>query len=216
MNPPMSGRPSTLIIACGALAREITQVIATHGWSHMTVTCLPAHLHNRPDRIPEAVRGKIRATKDRYDRQLVLYGDCGTGGLLDAVLEEEGVERIPGPHCYEFFAGAANFAALAEEEPGTFFLTDFLVRHFDRLIIEGLGLDRYPQLLPDYFGHYRKLVHLAQVEDTALDAAAKRAALRLGLTHQRRFTGLGGLAAFLRPDPAGDIADGRTDRRLLA
>jgi hypothetical protein len=216
MNPPMSGRPSTLIIACGALAREITQVIATHGWSHMTVTCLPAHLHNRPDRIPEAVRGKIRATKDRYDRQLVLYGDCGTGGLLDAVLEEEGVERIPGPHCYEFFAGAANFAALAEEEPGTFFLTDFLVRHFDRLIIEGLGLDRYPQLLPDYFGHYRKLVHLAQVEDPALDAAAKRAALRLGLTHQRRFTGLGGLAAFLRPDPAGDIADGRTDRRLLA
>jgi hypothetical protein len=212
----MTAPPSTLIIACGALAREITQVIATHGWSHMTVTCLPAHLHNRPDRIPEAVRGKIRATKDRYDRQLVLYGDCGTGGLLDAVLEEEGVERIPGPHCYEFFAGAANFAALAEEEPGTFFLTDFLVRHFDRLIIEGLGLDRYPQLLPDYFGHYRKLVHLAQVEDPALDAAAKRAALRLGLTHQRRFTGLGGLAAFLRPDPAGDIADGRTDRRLLA
>jgi hypothetical protein len=212
----MTAHPSTLIIACGALAREITQVIATHGWSHMAVTCLPAHLHNRPDRIPEAVRGKIRATKDRYDRQLVLYGDCGTGGLLDAVLEEEGVERIPGPHCYEFFAGAANFAALAEEEPGTFFLTDFLVRHFDRLIIEGLGLDRYPQLLPDYFGHYRKLVHLAQVEDPALDAAAKRAALRLGLTHQRRFTGLGGLAAFLRPDPAGDIADGRTDRRLLA
>jgi hypothetical protein len=212
----MTARPSTLIIACGALAREITQVIATHGWSHMAVTCLPAHLHNRPDRIPEAVRGKIRATKDRYDRQFVLYGDCGTGGLLDAVLEEEGVERIPGPHCYEFFAGAANFAALAEEEPGTFFLTDFLVRHFDRLIIEGLGLDRYPQLLPDYFGHYRKLVHLAQVEDPALDAAAKRAALRLGLTHQRRFTGLGGLAAFLRPDPAGEIADGRTDRRLLA
>jgi hypothetical protein len=212
----MTAHPSTLIIACGALAREITQVIATHGWSHMAVTCLPAHLHNRPDRIPEAVRGKIRATKDRYDRQFVLYGDCGTGGLLDAVLEEEGVERIPGPHCYEFFAGAANFAALAEEEPGTFFLTDFLVRHFDRLIIEGLGLDRYPQLLPDYFGHYRKLVHLAQVEDPVLDAAAKRAALRLGLTHQRRFTGLGGLAAFLRPDPAGEIADGRTDRRLLA
>jgi hypothetical protein len=135
---------------------------------------------------------------------------------LDAVLEEEGVERIPGPHCYEFFTGATDFAALAEEEPGTFYLTDFLVRHFDRLIIEGLGLDRYPQLLPDYFGHYRKLVHLAQVEDPALDTAAKRAALRLGLTHERRFTGLGGLAAFLRPDPAGEIDDGRTDRRLLA
>ena len=212
----MTARPSTLIIACGALAREITQVIATHGWSHMAVTCLPAHLHNRPQKIPEAVRGKIRAAKGRYDHLLVLYGDCGTGGLLDAVLEEEGVERIPGPHCYEFFTGATDFAALAEEEPGTFYLTDFLVRHFDRLIIEGLGLDRYPQLLPDYFGHYRKLVHLAQVEDPALDTAAKRAALRLGLTHERRFTGLGGLAAFLRPDPAGEIDDGRTDRRLLA
>jgi hypothetical protein len=212
----MTAPPSTLIIACGALAREITQVIAAHGWSHMTVTCLPAHLHNRPQKIPEAVRGKIRAAKGRYDHLLVLYGDCGTGGLLDAVLEEEGVERIPGPHCYEFFTGATNFAALAEEEPGTFYLTDFLVRHFDRLIIEGLGLDRYPQLLPDYFGHYRKLVHLAQVEDPALDTAAKRAALRLGLTHERRFTGLGGLAAFLRPDPAEEIDDGRTDRRLLA
>lgn len=212
----MTAPPSTLIIACGALAREITQVIAAHGWSHMAVTCLPAHLHNRPQKIPEAVRGKIRAAKGRYDHLLVLYGDCGTGGLLDAVLEEEGVERIPGPHCYEFFTGATNFAALAEEEPGTFYLTDFLVRHFDRLIIEGLGLDRYPQLLPDYFGHYRKLVHLAQVEDPALDTAAKRAALRLGLTHERRFTGLGGLAAFLRPDPAGEIDDGRTDRRLLA
>jgi hypothetical protein len=212
----MTAPPSTLIIACGALAREITQVIAAHGWSHMTVTCLPAHLHNRPQKIPEAVRGKIRAAKGRYDHLLVLYGDCGTGGLLDAVLEEEGVERIPGPHCYEFFTGATNFAALAEEEPGTFYLTDFLVRHFDRLIIEGLGLDRYPQLLPDYFGHYRKLVHLAQVEDPALDTAAKRAALRLGLTHERRFTGLGGLATFLRPDPVGEIDDGRTDRRILA
>lgn len=212
----MTTRPSTLIIACGALGREVTQVIAAHGWSHMAVTCLPAHLHNRPERIPEAVRGKIRAAKDHYDHLLVLYGDCGTGGLLDAVLAEEGVERIPGPHCYEFFTGATDFAALAEEEPGTFYLTDYLVRHFDRLIIEGLGLDRYPQLLPDYFGHYRKLVHLAQVEDPALDIAAKAAALRLGLIHERRFTGLGGLESFLRPEPVGEIDDGGTDRRLLA
>jgi hypothetical protein len=212
----MTARPSTLIIACGALGREITQVIGAQGWSNMTVSCLPAHLHNRPDRIPEAVRGKIRAAKGRFDRLLVLYGDCGTGGLLDAVLEEEGVERIPGPHCYEFFTGATDFAALSEEEPGTFFLTDYLVRHFDRLIIEGLGLDRYPQLLSDYFGHYRKLIHLAQVEDPALDASAKTAALRLGLAHERRFTGLGGLEGFLRPDPAGEIDDGETDGRLLA
>ncbi len=212
----MTTSPSTLIIACGALGREITQVIATNGWNHMAVTCLPAHLHNRPQKIPEAVRGKIRAAKGRYDHLLVLYGDCGTGGLLDAVLEEEGVERIPGPHCYEFFTGATDFAALSEEEPGTFYLTDYLVRHFDRLIIEGLGLDRFPQLLPDYFGHYRKLVHLAQVEDPTLDTAAKAAALRLGLTHERRFTGLGGLEGFLRPDPTREIDDGGTDRRLLA
>jgi hypothetical protein len=212
----MTASPTTQIIACGALAREITQVIAANGWSHMAVTCLPAHLHNRPEKIPEAVRGKIRAAKGKYDHLLVLYGDCGTGGLLDSVLEEEGVERIPGPHCYEFFAGATDFAALSEEEPGTFYLTDYLVRHFDRLIIEGLGLDRFPQLLPDYFGHYRKLVHLAQVDDPALDTAAKAAALRLGLTHERRHTGLGGLAAFLRSDPVEDTDDGGTDRRLLA
>jgi len=208
--------PSTLIIACGALGREVTAVFGAHGWSNMAVTCLPAKLHNHPDRIPEAVRAKIRTARKDFDDILVLYGDCGTGGELDAVLAEEGVERIPGPHCYAFYAGEADFEAMMEAEPGTFFLTDYLVRHFDRLVIRGLGLDRYPQLLPDYFGHYRRLVHLAQTDDPALDVAAKAAALRFGLAYERRATGLDGLAGFLAAHSDADAGDDRPDRRLLA
>jgi hypothetical protein len=186
----------TLVIACGALAREI--VFLQRGpLGHLDVTCLPAELHNRPQRIPGEMRRKIAENREKYDEILCLYGDCGTGGELDRVLQEEGIERIPGAHCYEFFAGSQNFAALAEEELGTFYLTDFLVRHFDRLVIQGLGLDRFPQLRDDYFGHYRRLVYLAQFEDEELTAKAKAAAERLGLSFERRVTGLGGLAEFL-------------------
>jgi hypothetical protein len=208
--------PRTLIIGCGALAREMVALKRANGWSHMDLACLPADLHNRPARIPEAVRGKIRAARGHYDHMLVLYGDCGTGGKLDAVLRDEGVERISGAHCYEFYAGATDFAELAEREPGTFFLTDYLVRHFDRLIIAGLGLDRYPQLLGDYFGNYRLLVHLAQVDDAALDRAAEAAARRLGLAHERRFTGLQGLARFLGSGSPEEQSVGETHYRLLA
>jgi hypothetical protein len=208
--------PRTLIIGCGALAREMVSLKRAHGWSHVELSCLPADLHNRPAKIPEAVRGRIRAAKNQYDHILVLYGDCGTGGKLDAVLEQEGVERIQGAHCYEFYAGATDFAALAEREPGTFFLTDYLGRHFDRLIVKGLGLDRYPQLLGDYFGNYRLLVHLAQVDDPTLDAGAKSAALRLGLAYERRFTGLQGLARFLGSDTPEDQSVGEAHHRLLA
>src|SRR5271165_4697853 len=140
-----------LVIACGALAREVL-ALRLDG---VDVSCLPASLHNRPERIPEAMRTKIRANRAAYDEILCLYGDCGTGGALDRVLAEEGVARIAGAHCYAFFAGEAAFAALAEEEPGTFYLTDFLARHFDTLVIRGLGLDRFPQLRDDYFGAYR-------------------------------------------------------------
>lgn len=181
-----------------------------------TVTCLPAILHNRPWEIPERVRAKIRRARGRYDHILVLYADCGTGGTLDAVLEEEGVERIEGAHCYQFYAGAADFKALAEAEPGTFFLTDYLVRHFDRLIIHGLGLDRYPQLLSEYFGNYRKLVHLAQIEDAGLKARAEAAAKRLGLAFEYRFTGMRGIEVFLETAASLDEDDGDADRRLLA
>ncbi|MEX2647537.1 MAG: DUF1638 domain-containing protein [Alphaproteobacteria bacterium] len=193
----MGRAPATLLIACGALAWEITEVIRRNGWIHMAVQCLPAHWHNTPARIPEAVRAKIRANRDRFERIVVLYGDCGTGGLLDRVIEEEGVERIDGPHCYQFYAGADAFAALHDAEPGTFYLTDYLARHFDRLIIAGLGLDRYPQLRDDYFGNYRRVVYLAQTDDPTLDEAARAAADRLGLAYERRFTGYGELATFM-------------------
>jgi hypothetical protein len=191
-----AARRRVLVIACGALAREILALSRGVG-DAFDVTCLPAKLHNRPETIAEAVLGKIRANRERYDEIFCLYGDCGTGGALDAVLAEERVERISGPHCYAFFAGEAAFDAMMEEAPGTFFLTDFLARHFQRLVIEGLGLDRFPQLRDDYFGAYTRLIYLAQTDDPELDAKARAGARRLGLAYQRRFTGLGGLAGFI-------------------
>lgn len=187
--------PQVLVIACGALARELVEVIRCNELDNVTITCLPAQLHNAPDRIPEAVRSRVLAAGPDVDQILVAYADCGTGGRLDAVCAELGVERLPGAHCYEFFAGPEVFAALHDREPGTFYLTDYLVRNFDRLVIESLGLDRHPQLLPAYFGHYRRLVHLAQTDDEALAEAGRRAAVRLGLAHERRSTGYGQLAA---------------------
>ena len=165
----------------------------------MDLTCLPASLHNRPEKIPAAVVARIRrARRDGYDRIFVAYADCGTGGLLDRALEAEGVERLAGAHCYEVYAGREAFAALAEDEPGTFYLTDFLVRNFDRLVIRGLGLDRHPELLPVYFGNYTQLLYLAQTEDATLTATAAAGALRLGLAFDRRFTGLGELGPAVR------------------
>jgi len=182
-----------LIIACGALARELKAVIAANGWQHMQLRCLPADLHNRPERIPEAVRDKIRAGRARFGRILVAYADCGTGGLLDRVIEEEGVERLPGAHCYEFYAGTPAFTALADAEPGSFYLTDFLVRHFERLVIRELGIERHPELAAQYFGNYRRLVYLAQSEDAQLHEQARQAADRLALEFHYQFTGYGDL-----------------------
>ncbi len=190
------GPRRVLVIACGALAREILS-LRNGPMGAFDVTCLPAKLHNRPSLIAEAVRAKIQARRADYDEILCLYGDCGTGGDLDRVLAQEGVRRIGGPHCYSFYAGEAAFEAMMEEEIGTFFLTDFLARHFDTLVWSGMGLDRFPQLRDDYFGHYRKLVYLAQTEDAHASARAEAAAARLGLAYERRFTGLGGLQDFL-------------------
>ncbi|WP_374377856.1 DUF1638 domain-containing protein [Dongia sp.] len=189
-----------LIIACGALAREFLAVRAANGWSdaQLAITCLPAIWHNRPEKIPAGVRAKIRWGKKRYAKIFVLYGDCGTGGALDAVLKEEEVERIDGPHCYDFFAGHQAFEEMMEEELGTFFLTDYIARHFDRLIWQGMGLDRHPELRDAYFGHYRRLVYLAQIDDPALTERAEKAAARLGLTFERRFTGYGEMATFMK------------------
>jgi hypothetical protein len=194
----MGARESILVIACGALAHEIVALQRLNGWRHLEVTCLPAELHNRPEKIPAAVREKIRQHKGRYASIFVAYADCGTGGMLDAVLQEEGVQRIPGAHCYEFFAGGVAFAELADDEPGTFYLTDFLAWHFDRLIMQGLGIDRHPELLPLYFGNYRRLVYLSQTESPERLADARAAALRLGLAFEHRVTGYGDLEHSLR------------------
>lgn len=197
----------TLVIACGALARELLAVIRASGWRHMAVQCLPADLHNRPGRITEAVRAKIRAARQsgRFSHLFVAYGDCGTGGALDRMLAEEGVERIAGAHCYEFLAGSDLFERLADEEPGTFYLTDFLLRHFDRIVIRGLGIDRHPHLAAQYFGNYRRLVYLAQQPGAEHLVAARAAAQRLGLAFEARDTGLAPLARALAPAGRGVI-----------
>ncbi|HWT99863.1 MAG TPA: DUF1638 domain-containing protein [Terriglobales bacterium] len=188
----------TLFIACGALGREIVALTSQHGWKErLDVTCLPAIWHNYPQRIPAGVRAKIRAGKKKYNRIVVLYGDCGTGGELDQVLQEEGVERIAGPHCYEFFAGSRDFTQLSDEEPGSFYLTDYLVRHFDRLIWQGLALDRHPELRDAYFGNYRRVVYLSQIDDPKLLAKAEAAAARLGLEFLHRHTGYGELESYM-------------------
>ncbi|MBP5858873.1 DUF1638 domain-containing protein [Marivibrio halodurans] len=199
----VSGSAAMLIIACGALAREILALIDLNGWRHMDLTCLPADLHNRPKLIPERLRAKIRANRDRYDRILVAYADCGTGGDIDKVLAEEGGERLAGPHCYAFFAGQEAFDALHEAEPGTFYLTDYLARHFETLVIKGMKLDRHPELLAMMFGNYKRLVYLAQTDDPALDARAEAGAARLGLAYERRRTGYGELADFMAEAASG-------------
>ena len=192
------GEGDVLLLACGALAREIVDLIERNRWTAFDLQCLPAKWHNTPDKIVPALREKIRAAKDHYKSIFVLYGDCGTGGLLDALLEAEGVERIDGPHCYAFFSGNREFAAHADDDVTSFFLTDYLARHFDKLIWAGLGMDRHPELLPMYFGNYKKIVFLAQTRDEELAKKAMAAATKLGLAYEYRFTGYGELASDLK------------------
>jgi hypothetical protein len=189
---------SVLVIACGALAREILELQRLGGWRHVTLDCLPAQLHNTPEKIPDALREKLDEVNDRFDDIFVGYGDCGTGGRLDALLDEYGVGRLPGAHCYEFFAGGERFEELAEDELGTFYLTDFLTRHFDSLVFRGLGLDRNPELRDSYFGNYRRLLYLAQTKSPELEAEARKCAERLGLDYRYHYTGLDGLESALR------------------
>lgn len=191
-----------LIIACGALAREIGWVIDTNGLDGVDLTCLPAELHNHPDRIPEEMRRKIDANQDKYDRIVALYADCGTGGELDALLAKKNVERIGGAHCYAFYAGEDTFAQMHEDALGTFYVTDYLVRFFDRLMIKGLGLDRHPELRDMYFANYTRLMYLAQTDDDTLKTEAKLAAGKLGLEYAYHFTGYGGLGDFITDQAA--------------
>ena len=187
-----------LVIACGALAHDLVRIRDASGWDHMDFQCLPAELHNRPERITPAVREKIREAREQYRKIFVAYSDCGTGGELDRMLAEEGIERLPGAHCYEMFAGSRAFSELHEAELGTFYLTDFLARHFERVMVRGLGLDRHPELRDLYFGNYRKLVLLAQLDDPDIEKRARDAADYLGLAFERVMTGDSGLDSALR------------------
>jgi hypothetical protein len=193
-----------VIVGCGALARELLAL--TRGIPGVRVEGVDARLHMQPARIADAVAAKVEKVRERDGRDVrifVAYADCGTAGTLDAYLAREGLDRIEGAHCYEFYAGAAAFDALQEEEVGTFYLTDFLARQFDSIIWTGLGLDRHPELLPDYFGAYHRLVYLAQSDDSELTTRAQAAADRLGLAFERRATGFGALATSIHQAIAG-------------
>ena len=198
-----NGKGDVLLIACGALAREIVDLIKRNRWTAFDVACLPAKWHNTPQLITPAVRDRIREAKNRYRKIFVVYGDCGSGGLLDRMLAEEGVERIDGPHCYSFYSGNDNFTRSADGDVTAFFLTDYLARLFDKLIWEGLGLKAHPELLADYFGNYTKLVYLAQRRDEDLAKRAMAAAKKLGLQYEYRYTGYGELETALK-DRAGE------------
>ncbi len=188
---------SILIIACGALAHEITALKRLNGWDHIDLQCLRADLHNHPQKITGAVKEQIDKARNNYDRIYIGYADCGTGGLLDALLESEQIERLPGAHCYEFFATSRVFNELSDAELGTLYLTDYLTRHFDRIIIKGFGLDRHPDIQTMMFANYKKLVYLSQVRDDALVEQARKAADRLGLEFEHRHTGYGDLESSL-------------------
>ena len=187
-----------LLIACGALAREILDLKKANGWDHMDLTCLPAKLHLYPEKITKAVTEAVAKHRASYDEIFVVYADCGTGGLLQTACDDMGVQMVAGPHCYSFFEGNERFADISESEFTAFYLTDFLVRQFEAFIIKPMGLDRHPELRDMYFGNYEKLVYQAQTDDPALTEKAKAAAETLGLAFERRFTGYGDLEVTLK------------------
>ena len=187
----MENRAPILVITCAAIAREVNEIKKLGAWSQMDLQAITADLHSYPEKIPAAVAEKIDAARDRYEHIFVAYGDCGTSGELDRVLEQRGVKRLPGAHCYDFLAGRDTYEQLQEAEPGTFYLTDFLAQHFQRLVIEVLGIDRHPELKDMYFGNYTRLVYLAQTDSDELTAQARAAADELGLRFERIYTGMG-------------------------
>ena len=187
----MKKSDSILVITCAAIAREVNEIKKLGQWSQMDLQAITADLHARPEKIPAAVADKIDRARDQYDHIFVAYGDCGTSGELDRILEAKGVKRLPGAHCYDFLAGRENYEQMQQQEPGTFYLTDFLAQHFQRLVIEILGIDRHPELLEMYFGNYTRLVYLAQTDSDELTKLARAAADQLGLRFERKFTGMG-------------------------
>ena len=191
-----------LLLACGALAREILDIIKVNRWQHFDLQCLPAKLHLYPNQIPSAVAETVEKYRQNYDEIKVVYADCGTGGLLEAECRRLGVEMIEGPHCYSFFEGNEAFAHRAEDEFTAFYLTDFLVRQFDAFVWKPMGLDLHPELLPMYFGNYTKLVYQAQTDDAVLTDKAAGYAKQLGLEFERRYTGYGDLHTFIQKQAA--------------
>ena len=186
-----------LVIACGALAKEITALIRMNNWTHLQMRYLPAKLHNEPNKIPKYIRKYLENAQNKFSRIFVGYADCGTGGQLDTLLDEFGVQRLPGAHCYEFFTSTQKFSKMLEDEPGSFFLTDFLVKSFEKLIWQGLKINSHPELQEIYFRHYKRLVYLAQTESKELQTQAQEIAKRLGLSYSYRFNGYGGLSPAL-------------------
>lgn len=189
--------PPILVIACGALAREIQQLKLMNGWHEMKIQCIDAALHFRPNLIGAKLRTHVEKAQGKYQRIFVAYGECGTQGEIDRIVEEYGLERLPGPHCYSFFAGSDRFDSLAEEEPGTFYLTDFLVRHFQRLVVKTLKLEEHPELLKEFFGNYKRVIYLSQLPSEKLMLAAQDAAKYLGLEFLHVHTGFGELESGL-------------------
>jgi hypothetical protein len=200
LEPASEGGHRILVIACGAIAREVLAVVRTNGWDHVTLRCLPGKLHNTPQLIAERVEAKLdeAQTEGHWAATFVAYGDCGTGGALDRVLARHpGVGRLPGDHCYAFFAGVEAWLEMHEAEPRTFYLTDFLCRHFDRFVVHGLKLDEHPELKSLYFGNYVRLVYLSQVDDPELVEWAEAAAAYLDLRFEHVDVGYGDLAPSL-------------------
>jgi hypothetical protein len=195
--------PRLLVLACGAVAREVLAVVRLNGWEDVDVRCLPAKLHSTPERIAGAVDAKLTELGQGYDHVFVAYADCGTAGALDAVLERHGVERLPGAHCYGFLAGNDDWDAMQEEDPATYYLTDFLARHFDAIVVRPYRLDTVPGMVRLMFGNYRRLIYLAQTDDPELRRRARAAASFLGLAYEERRTGYGdlrpALEAFAEP-----------------
>jgi hypothetical protein len=187
------------VIACGAIAREILAIKAANGLDHLELECLPAIWHVYPEKIAPAIREKIaQARAEGVERIFIGYAECGTQGQLDKICEEEGVDRIDGPHCYAFFSGTRKFLAQCEDEFSVFYLTDLITRQFEAFIIEPLKLDKHPELRDMVFGNYTKVVYLAQTEDPALQAKAKWAADYLKLDYEYRYTGYGDLTPAIR------------------
>lgn len=207
---PAEGR--VLFICCGSLSRGVRALAKRKGWDHVDVESLPAELHNQPDKIPDLLRDRIAAARPHYNGRIFIgYGDCGTGGEIDRLCREENLRHIPGPHCYSFLSGNVRFARSLDDHATTFFLTDYGVDHFQRLVIEDLWIDRHAELLDLYFGHYEKLVYLAQVDDSERDRQARRAARLLGLGYERRLVGWGELEDFVEAGAlAGEDITGRT------